>query len=271
MKRVAAIPEVPTVCEGGDWRGRRRHLGRPLRPGQDLSARCQALTLKWDPPESKPLNSSARQRAKMSSQMPYRLPAGTASKHLAQGLVINVNAYGTAIDHVRCFADLFPCSDRAFPCFLEQGKHGASGGVLLRNSPRARPVYTQFRGFSLFFRRKTGKIRGETGSHGLASPPRTRRRSEISWLATNCAELARSSGPTGPPETAHLRLGGHFRRFVSGHKIPFPGNGDRRGQRLGSNAALTAKEGRASGAGETIQPADRRGEQLPFHEGAGLR
>ena len=92
----------------------------------------------------------------------------------------------------------------------------------------------------------------------LPGPPRTRRPPEISWLFANSAELARCPGLTGAPETARLRLGGHFRRFVSGRKIPFPGKGDHRGQRLGSNAALTVKEGRASGAGEPIQPARPR-------------
>jgi hypothetical protein len=68
----------------------------------------------------------------------------------------------------------------------------------------------------------------------------------------------------GSPE-----VGWPFRRFVSGRKIPFPGNGDHRGQRLGSNAALTVKEGQASGADETIQPANRRDEQPPCREEAG--
>jgi len=37
-------------------------------------------------------------------------------------------------------------------------------------------------------------------------------------------------------ETAPLQSGGHFCAFFSGPEIPFPGNGDRARQRLGSNA-----------------------------------
>ena len=40
---------------------------------------------------------------------------------------------------------------------------------------------------------------------------------------------------------------------------------------VGSNAAITATGDRASGAGATIQPADRRGEQPPYREGDGRR
>jgi hypothetical protein len=39
-----------------------------------------------------------------------------------------------------------------------------------------------------------------------------------------------------------LILGGRFGAFVSGRGIPFPGNGDRRRQRLGSNAELLARK-----------------------------
>jgi hypothetical protein len=37
-------------------------------------------------------------------------------------------------------------------------------------------------------------------------------------------------------ETASLQLVGRFCAFFSGPEIPFPGNGDRQRQRLGSNA-----------------------------------
>jgi hypothetical protein len=43
-------------------------------------------------------------------------------------------------------------------------------------------------------------------------------------------------------ETAALWLGGRFGAFVSGLKIPFPGNGDCRRQRLGSNGELLRRK-----------------------------
>ena len=43
-------------------------------------------------------------------------------------------------------------------------------------------------------------------------------------------------------ETADLWLGGRFGAFVSGLKIPFPGNGDRCRQRLGSNGELLRRK-----------------------------
>ena len=52
--------------------------------------------------------------------------------------------------------------------------------------------------------------------------PRTRRPSEISWLFANSAEVVRCPGPTGPPETAHLRLGGHFGGLSLATKSRFP-------------------------------------------------
>jgi len=71
-------------------------------------------------------------------------------------------------------------------------------------------------------------------------------------------------------ETTLLRVGGRFCAFFSGPEIPFPGNGDRERQRLGSNA-VTPKEVRASDAAETTRRAFRRGGPLPCHEAAGPR
>ena len=53
-------------------------------------------------------------------------------------------------------------------------------------------------------------------------------------------------------ETASLQSAGRFCAFFSGPEIPFPGNGDRKRQRLGSNAGY-AEGVRACGAAETIR------------------
>ena len=106
--------------------------------------------------------------------------------------------------------------------------------------------------------------------------------SPLSPTTHSCATGDFPETDKGPAIGGLLRLRFGLRETVSGLKailgvlslgrgIPFPGNGDRARQRLGSNVAVTPKEVRASGAGETIQRAGRRGEPLPFHEGAGPR
>ena len=105
----------------------------------------------------------------------------------------------------------------------------------------------------------------------LPGPPRILRLSEISWFLVGSAQLAGFRRRPRTPETPQSKVGGGFGGLSLGHKIPFPGNGECRGQRRGSNAQITATVDRASGAGATIQPADRRGEQLPYREGGGRR
>jgi hypothetical protein len=72
-------------------------------------------------------------------------------------------------------------------------------------------------------------------------------------------------------ETAQLSLERHFGAVFSGLKISFPGNGDHKCRRRGSNAGTTWQEARASGAVETIRRARLRGEPLAFREVDGLR
>ena len=67
---------------------------------------------------------------------------------------------------------------------------------------------------------------------------------------------------------ARLTLSGHFGGLF---RPKNPVSRKRRPSRAETRfeCAFTAKEGRASRADEPIQPANRPGEQLPFHEGAG--
>src|SRR2546421_9981332 len=85
-------------------------------------------------------------------------------------------------------------------------------------------------------------MQGETGSMGPAS---TTTQSCVTGDFLKVYERPRIGGDPCDgsfSETAALQSGGRFCAFFSGPEIPFPGNGDRERQRLGSNAGLRRRK-----------------------------
>ena len=94
----------------------------------------------------------------------------------------------------------------------------------------------------------------------LHPPPRSRSLTEISRLLAKSPELAGLRAGAWSLRAAESDSKGHFGTFVSGLKIPFPGNRDRAKQRLVRMRRYSLGKAENLVLLATIRRASRRGE-----------
>ena len=101
----------------------------------------------------------------------------------------------------------------------------------------------------------------------LRPPPRTLSNLGISRFAPKGPELAGCVGGAVVSAETNSGVEEDFGRVVSGLEIPFPGNGDAQAETQ-FECMATPSRAQASGVDETIRLSGRKGEPLPFREGA---
>src|SRR6266480_4390541 len=141
--------------------------------------------------------------------------------------------FSTSLFHL--FVSLFLQRNSQFRC---AGNFSVRLWSCSRIKPRNRIAGSKYVKFPVFSQ-LSGNLTDETGSMGAAS---TTTQSCATGDFLKVYERPRIGGDLCDgsfSETTSLQSAGRFCAFFSGPEIPFPGNGDRERQRLGSNAGYS--------------------------------